>query len=172
MKFSLAASCVMPVPLAGLGDTVGVGAHCSLRHIKGFCGSNGCKRNLGGTELLLWKWDRQHGLSEQGACVHVCCWCISSGICRLKSGGKAEGCQCCCSKAGQVPFSVSAGVLPGWAHPTAVALPLNHCPWVLLSLDVQRLHGFPVSFTSFLAVCLAFLPCFLFPSLFRCCPNK
>jgi len=116
-KFGLAASCVMSVPLAGPGDTVGVWARWSLRLIKEFCGSGGCNRNLGGTKLLLWKVERQHGLGERGAGVHMCCHVHFFWYLHIKGGGMAEGCRCHCSFLGECPSAARAGDRLLWLFP-------------------------------------------------------
>lgn len=74
----------MPVPLTGLGDTVGITQEDFVAAV------TGCKRNLECSKLHLWKRERQHVLGKQGALCTCAVVCISCGICSLNSGGKAE----------------------------------------------------------------------------------
>lgn len=142
----------MPVPLTGLGDTVGVWAHWSLQ---GFVEAvTGCKRNLECSKLPLWKRERQHVLGKQGACVHLCpcvhfLWYLLTEQWWKGRGLKMVLLVCCQG---------------GWS--TSVALPLNCCPglsWTWVSkggkfscLPPYSLHFldaftlFPISFSVLL----------------------
>lgn len=121
----------MPVPLAGFGDTVGVRARWSLRHLKGFCGRGCCKRNLRGTELHLWKWERQHGLSVLGMCIHMCYHMHFFWYLHAKQWWKGIGLQVPLTQGW--PGLLSLQILVCWQGglPTAVCIPLNRCSFEL-----------------------------------------
>lgn len=118
----------MPVPLAWLGDTVGVWAHWSLGSVKGFCSSSGCKRNLRGTELLQWKWEMQHGLGKQGVCIPVCRRVHFFWSLHTKQWWKGRGLPVPLLRGRPGLLSLQMLVCCQGVRPAAVALPLNHCP--------------------------------------------
>lgn len=159
----------MLVTLMGLSGIVGVWAHWSLQHIRGFCGSSDWLQEKFGVlqiapvEEAAGPW--QAGcIVHLGSCVHFLWYLLTKLVERQRDEGDVA------LSLATLPLSANAGLLPGWV--------INICgssskslPWALLNLGFLKLHDFLVCFLI-PGICLMLLPCFLFHSLFCCSPNK